>query len=605
LIRWVAYIAGGLLVVVLIAAGAAFVLLDRFDLGPFAASRASAALGRSVTIAALHVTPGRWLTVKLEGVQIANLPGGTRPELATLRDLTAEIDALSLLHGPAVIRHLDVDGLSVLLERVGGATRNWRFSDTPPEPKKDDRSGFPTLSDVHVKASDITVRTTEGHMLQSRIDDGTLSTANVDAPVTLALQGAYHDTPLTLDGKLESIAKLRDSSTPYGTDIHVASGDTTLHYEGTMTKPLDVDGLNGTITLHAPTLAPILAMTGAPADAFKAALDLTGKLTRNDADWTLAEAAGRLDDSALAAATLRFVDGGHGHPDDVTLDLAFERVNLDHLLAGRGASKGADSPMRVEPNPDPRLKLDLTARQVSYAGNTAADVTVKAAVTPGQIAIDDLAAVAFGAKLQASGRAESADKGGRLMAEVALSGVDVQQLRRLTGGSAVPLAGRLDAKATADGAGETLDTAARTARIAAIVWMTSGSISRDVIEKASIDIRRLFRKPEGMAPVSCLLGVVEMRNGVGTLSPVRIRTAEGTIAGQGSFDLNRNQIDVTIGSQSATTSAFALDVPVQISGNINNPDVRPFARSATLATADLAKLPPSLRPVVQRNPCAR
>jgi hypothetical protein len=123
--------------------------------------------------------------------------------------------------------------------------------------------------------------------------------------------------------------------------------------------------------------------------------------------------------------------------------------------------------------------------------------------------------------------------------------------------------------------------------------------------KASLDIRRLFRKSEGMVPVSCLLGVIEMRNGLGTLSPMRIRTADGTIAGQGTFDLRRNRINVTIGSQSATTSAFALDVPVQISGDINNPDVRPSTRSVALATADLNKLPPPLRPVVQRNPCAR
>jgi hypothetical protein len=135
--------------------------------------------------------------------------------------------------------------------------------------------------------------------------------------------------------------------------------------------------------------------------------------------------------------------------------------------------------------------------------------------------------------------------------------------------------------------------------------MTSGSISRDVIEKASLDIRRLFRKPSGMAPIACALAVFEARKGVATLSPIRIRTADGTIAGQGEFDLNSNRIDMTIGSQSSTTSAFALDVPFQISGNINDPNVVPSSRPAALAVADLAKLPQALRAVVQRNPCAR
>ncbi len=605
MIRWVAFIAGGLAVLVFAAAASVFLLLDQFDLGRFAAARASAALGRAVTVESLRVTPGRWFTVKLQGLKIANLPGGTRPEMVTLHDLTAEIDPLSLLHGPPIVRHAEVDGLSVLLERVDGETRNWRFGATPPKADRDRRSGFPIVLDLHVKASDITVRTTEGHSLQSRIDEGTLSTASADAPVTLAVKGAYHDAPVTLDAKLQPIAVLRDAATPYGTDIHIASGDTIVHFDGTMTKPLDADGADGTLTVDAPTAAPILTMIGAPPDAFKAALDLSGTLTHADALWTLAGAIGRLDDSTLAPSTLRFVDGGHDHPDDVSLDLAFERMDLDRLLAGRGPGKGPDAPMRVQPDPDPRLKLHLTARRLTYAGAAAADVTLKAAVTPGQIAVEEFAATALGAKLQASGRAEAADSGDRIVAEAAISGVDVQQIRHLTGGSKLPMAGRVDAQAVADGAGETLDAAIRAAHVAAVVWMTSGSISRDVIEKASLDIRRLFRKPKGMAPVSCLLGVFEMRKGMGMLSPLRIRTADGTIAGQGTFDLNRNEIDITIGSQSDTTSAFALDVPVQISGNINNPDVTPSTQSVEAAAADLTKLPPSLRPLVQRNPCAR
>jgi hypothetical protein len=442
-------------------------------------------------------------------------------------------------------------------------------------------------------------------MLQSRIDEGTLSAANVDAPVKLALTGAYHDTPVSLDAALQPIAILRDATIPYGADIHIASGETALHFQGTMTKPLDADGVKGTLTLHAPIIGPILAMAGAPEDAFKAAVDLSGALTRSDALWTLADAAGRVDDSTLDPSMLRFVDGGHGHPDDVSLDLAFQRLDLERLLAGRESGAGSDGSMPVARDPDPRLNLHLTAKILAYAGNTASDVALKAAVTPGRITIDEIGGVAFGARLQASGHGEAVDKGVRVLAEAGVTGVDVQQLRRLTGGTPVPVAGRLDAQASADGAGPTLDEAARAAHVAAVVWMTSGSISRDVIEKASLDIRRLFRKPEGMAPVSCLLGVFEIHKGVGTMSPLRIRTADGAIAGQGAFDLIRNQLDVTIGSQPATTSAFALDVPIRISGDINDPDVRPADRSVALAAADLTRLPPGLRAIAQRNPCVR
>src|SRR3712207_5725927 len=85
--------------------------------------------------------------------------------------------------------------------------------------------------------------------------------------------------------------------------------------------------------------------------------------------------------------------------------------------------------------------------------------------------------------------------------------------------------------------------------------MDSGAIGLDVIETASIDVRRLFRKAEGMSAVSCLLGVLDMRAGEGTVIPLRIRSADGTITGHAWFDLNRRRFDLTIGSQSATTRA--------------------------------------------------
>jgi hypothetical protein len=94
-----------------------------------------------------------------------------------------------------------------------------------------------------------------------------------------------------------------------------------------------------------------------------------------------------------------------------------------------------------------------------------------------------------------------------------------------------------------------------------------------------------------------------MRSGVGIVSPLRIRTAQGTIAGKGIVDLNRQQLDLTVGSQSATTSAFALDVPFRISGALSDPIVRRSTNKAALATANLSELPPSLRQLAQHNPC--
>ena len=601
--RWIAYAAGVLLAIVIVAGAGLFLLLDRFDLGGFAAAQASAALGRGVSIAALHVRPGAWVAVELKDLRVANLPGGSRPDMVRLGRLTAEVSLASLLRGPPVIRHARIDGLSVVLERVGGQARNWRFGERAGKARGDGRAGFPTLLDAHVSGSEITFRTSVGTALQTRIDDGSVATASADAPVSLKVSGAYHDVPVTLEAALQPIAALRREGTPYGADIRMTSGETRLQFQGTMTDPLDVDGVAGTLSLVAPALDVILGAAGMPAGAVRGSVELTGELAHADPDWALTNATGRLDDSPLAPSALRFRDGGSGRPDEVALDLVFDRLNLDALLAGLGGGSGG--PMGVEAAPDPEVRLHLSAARLAYAGNEATGVSVTGGVGPGAVTLEELAATVLGAKLRATGRAEAAGGGVRVSAEGEMAGADLQQLRRVTGGSPVPMTGALSARATADGAGASIGEAARAAHVAAVAWMTSGSLSRDLIEKASLNVLRLFRKPRGMSPVSCLLAVVDIRNGLGTLSPIRIRAADGTIAGQGTFDLRRNQVDLTVGTSRSTTGAFALDVPIRVQGNIDNPTVLPSTRSVRLATANLGALPPDLRAVATGNACLR
>ena len=89
---------------------------------------------------------------------------------------------------------------------------------------------------------------------------------------------------------------------------------------------------------------------------------------------------------------------------------------------------------------------------------------------------------------------------------------------------------------------------------------------------------------------------------------MRLRSADGSIAGSARLDLNRRTFDLTIGSESRTTSLFALDIPVRVSGGFGNPRVEPGKWTpqgrALLAAADnLGQLPPGLQEVARRNPC--
>jgi hypothetical protein len=62
--------------------------------------------------------------------------------------------------------------------------------------------------------------------------------------------------------------------------------------------------------------------------------------------------------------------------------------------------------------------------------------------------------------------------------------------------------------------------------------LNGGSVARQVIEMASTDMCSLFRYRNRMTPVSCLLAVLNMNAVIGTILPLRIRTAAGTAVGE-------------------------------------------------------------------------
>ena len=126
---------GGVGAVALIAAsgGAGWIFLNKVDLGGFVARRATAALGRTVQVGSLHVTPGRWLKVEIANARLANIPGGTGPDMVRVGRLAAEVKASSLLHGPMLVRHVAISDVYVMVERTPQRLPNWRFGRLRPE----------------------------------------------------------------------------------------------------------------------------------------------------------------------------------------------------------------------------------------------------------------------------------------------------------------------------------------------------------------------------------------------------------------------------------------------------------------------------------------
>lgn len=503
----------------------------------------------------------------------------------------------------------------MLLEHTSDDRKNWKFGTTTPNAsaRPSYRSRFPVLFDARFMG-DVVFRTSNGKPLVTHADRFQLHTDATDTPVRLDGIGSYNGVPIRLEADLASLEALRDGAMPYAARIYAASGDTTLHFQGTMTKPLDLDGAKGQLEIVAPTATALLRIAGASGD-FDASLRLIGPFEHEGPIWHVSRAVGVLNEDTIAAADLTLIEGSRGKPDDLTVDLVFDRLDLNALLAikKKGSVASADVPLIVDRAPDTLVTAKVAAHTFIYAGIQGSDLTVSGSLKPGRIAVDVLSLNYLGAPFLASGQIDAvpgrADSGGgHVTANVDMTWMDIQALRKLLAVGDLPLLGRVDGKVLVDATGSTLNAAAHGARLSAVFAMDNGSISRQFVELASTDARMIFRKAAGMSAITCLVGVVDIRGGIGTVSPLRIRSADGTITGRGSFDIFRHEIDFTVASEAATTGLFALDVPMRVTGSFTSPTIRPATLSAAgraeLSSGDnVSRLLPGLQSFARRSPC--
>jgi hypothetical protein len=618
--RWILGSLLGLPLVALAAVAALFLLLPRYDLAPYAAARATAALGRAVTIDSLRVVPGRTTTIEIRGARLANIPTGSAPEMATLDRLTATIELLPLLRGVVVLHQAEGEGFHLLLERDAERRRNWRFrgdpagppAPVPPEPP--DRSALPLIGEIRLTSSSVTFRTSSGTPLRTEIASASLAAPAPDQPLRLLAEGAYNAAPLRLEGTLGTPEQFRAGRTPFPTVLRATSGEAALTLDGTMEDPLNFDRIDARIHLTTPRLGILSAIGGGP-DTLPAALELRGKGTRLGDLWRITDATGALDGAPLTLALAELAEGSPGQPDAITLEGQFARLDLNRLLGTPPAGAGgepddADLPLRTFADPDPLLRVRLSAEQFAYARFRGREGHIVAAVVPGRIEVEALAVTAWGGRIEGNARLDAHEAGGRITALASLQQGELEALRRAFGIRPLPLTGRVDARVSVAAEGATLNQATRRATIAAVVAMRGGAIGKEVIEMASTDIRALFRTNSGSTPLTCLLAVASMRAGRGEAAPLRLRAATGTISGIAAFDLNRETLDLVIGSERSTTSGFALDIPVRVSGSFADPDIAPASWSregrARLAAGDrVAPLPGPLRDFARSSPCFR
>lgn len=193
-------------------------------------------------------------TFEVSDVTLANVPGGTRPDIARIERIEAQLSIVALFRGEIEITRLTLTGPNILFEEVGGKP-NWIADPQPrvsPAP-----SGPPSGSGPSLKLRIRTIHITNG-MITWRFPSRTKVvgmrslelTDQVDAgPVGLDAVLVYSDNkPFNLRVSARPSGGLRD---PWTATMAFGAFDTAASASGTLdlvgTYDLQVDATSGAL----------------------------------------------------------------------------------------------------------------------------------------------------------------------------------------------------------------------------------------------------------------------------------------------------------------------------------------------------------------------
>jgi uncharacterized protein involved in outer membrane biogenesis len=286
-----------------LAAGAVATLVDPSDYKPQIQEAVKRATGRDLGLTGPISVTFFPLGLEARDVTFANMPGGSRPAMATLGAMEARLALWPLLHRRLDVTSLTLDHPDILLETDAQGRPNWRFTPaqgaTPSQPSPSAPSTPATASQPAFGLDAIRIR--DGVLTYREGSDG--ASTRVELPDfaiadraggTSAVSGqvVYQGVPFELSGTVGALSRLMDSTatTPWPVDVAARWPGSSVAVKGQVLPPAGGKlRLQATIADTAPLAKlmpslPALSVHGVEASA---ELDLSGTAPPHVADLSL------------------------------------------------------------------------------------------------------------------------------------------------------------------------------------------------------------------------------------------------------------------------------------------------------------------------------
>lgn len=635
--RWqrIALIVAAVIVVII---GGAVIFLESGIPRRIAESTATAKLGREVKIGDLDIGLFPPLRVEIRNLTVANMEGGTEPNMVELERGEAVIDPWKLITGRLDILLVTADRPKFLLEKDKDGNGNWQFGD-PNKPATDTAPDFPVRKLV-VNEGRATYRDPVGKI---DVNIGLQSQAGEEgAPDRLVLtgDGKIADSNFKLAGKADTVLNLQDKDQPYAVEMEVTQGDNKARLAGTLKEPLRFEGLVADVRLEAKNAYDLYQLTGIAIPPTPPYI-LEGKLFRDANVWRMDPMVAQVGESDLRGKVTFDVGGERPKLD---ADLTSQRLRFPDFGGFVGANveqqkkesgiqqvqketekKQAEGQATREPPktssattiPDTEIdfeRLKAMDAHVLFRGTRIESPIVPVREVATEITLENgllrVKPLRFGIgsgkidfTLALDGRAKPA----KVDAVMSLTRVPVGELLRSLESKMKQYqtsAGTIGGRAQIKGQGNSLKALLASTNGHLGLAMEQGQVGSLLIELFGIDVAEslgILATGNKPVPLRCFIADFEFIDGIMGSKAFVIDTADTNITGEGAVNFKTERIDFRMVPHPKDFSPLSARTPINLSGTLGDiairPEAAPLVARLGLATALSAVLTPLAAPL--------
>lgn len=184
--------------------------LDFNQYKPQLVAQVEALTGRKMTIdGELELSISLRPSIEVSGASLANAPWSATEQMASIGQLSVQVELLPLLTGDVQIKRLIVRQSDILLESNAEGEANWQFTKSDPGAAAQSAGvALPEVKDLLIEDARIRFLPAAGEAMEVSIDRLHASADSLGAPLALAFEGVYNSEPVVVEGELESLATI-------------------------------------------------------------------------------------------------------------------------------------------------------------------------------------------------------------------------------------------------------------------------------------------------------------------------------------------------------------------------------------------------------------